>query len=115
MNLYKGLEMAIRTLAAEFPDAQLEFRSLRGTHRVGDHLIVERRIGRDVRVVRIRIATGSVRGFSWGILPAPGEPMQPEHGEGHSFGDVDFVLSFTRALLLEMRHWKQLPRPHPYG
>jgi hypothetical protein len=111
MNLYKGLETAIRTLAAEFPDVQLEFRSLRGTRRIGDQLIVERRVGRGVRVVRIPAVTDSVRGFYWGILPPPGEQMKPEHGEGHSYGNVTYVLRFTRALLLELQDWKQLPRP----
>lgn len=109
MNAYEELETAILRLAAESPGARLELRSLRGTRDLGDALIVERQVGREVRLVRFWATSEPVVSFYWGFLPAPGEPMAAEHSEGHRYGNLDYQLFFARALLLRLEHWRKIP------
>jgi|SoiMethySBSTD1v2_1073268.scaffolds.fasta_scaffold1180885_1 hypothetical protein len=114
MNRYKQFEAAAFELARNFPEARIESRSLMGICDEGDQLILERQIGRDIRVMRIPISSENpFCGFYWGHLPPPGEMMLEQHGEGHMYGNEDYKLYFIRAFLLELRDLRDISLPPP--
>jgi hypothetical protein len=117
MNRYKQFEAAVFELAGDFPEARIESRSLRGTCDEDDQLILERRVGRDLRIVFMPISSESepVTSFYWGYLPPPGESMLEQHGEGNLYGNDDYKLYFIRAFLLEFRDWEEISHPNLDG
>jgi hypothetical protein len=114
MNGYKQFEAAVFEMARDFPEARIESRSLGGTCDVGDQLILEHQVGRDIRVVRIPILSDCPYcSFYWGHLPPPGEAMLEQHGEGHMYGYPDYKLYFIRVFLLELRDLREISLPPP--
>ena len=109
MSLFEELERRFRGIADECPAAGLRVRPLTGSRDASDDLIIERRIGREERVIRISARSEGIMGFYWGQLPLPGEDMEPHHSEGHRYGSIDFVMHFARLFLVELWEWRELP------